>query len=69
MPPRVQIARGSTAGFKTYLKAHNIEKLRDGELYLNKETKELYCGSDGETLVFKGVPIPDTGDIYLPVDK
>lgn len=65
MPPRVQIARGSTAGFRRYLEAHKIEKLRDGELYLNKETKELYCGSDGETLVFKGVPIPDTGDIFL----
>lgn len=62
----VRIARGTTKGFQTYLKKENIEKLRDGELYLNKETKELYCGTENEMLVFKGVPIPDSGDINFP---
>lgn len=39
---RVRIARGTTKGFQTYLKKENLEKLRNGELYLNNETKELY---------------------------
>ncbi len=63
---RVRIARGTTKGFQTYLKKENIEKLRNGELYLNNETKELYCGTENEMLVFKGVPIPESGDINFP---
>lgn len=63
---RVRIARGTTKGFQTYLKKENIEKLRNGELYLNNETKELYCGTEDEMLVFKGVPIPESGDINYP---
>lgn len=62
----VRIARGTTKGFQTYLKKENIEKLRNGELYLNNETKELYCGTENEMLVFKGVPIPESGDINFP---
>lgn len=53
----VRIARGTTKGFQTYLKKENIEKLRNGELYFNTEN---------EMLIFKGVPIPETGDVNYP---
>lgn len=62
---KIRIARGNTEGFQTYLKMHNAKNLEDGELFLNKETKELYCGTGNETLVFKGVPVPETGEIAV----
>lgn len=56
----IQIARGNTEGFQTFLKQNG--KLLVGELFLNTETNELYCGtSTGSTLTFKNVPVPKSG--------
>lgn len=59
----VKIARGDTKGFENFLKKRG--KLEDGELFLNRETKELYIGTPEGILTFTGVPMLETETFTL----